>query len=268
MQSLPRSLLVAHSDARIHARLRDAVGREITVENVASWEELADKLSAAPPATLAVVDPYLGSGGGLAPELQRLLRELASVAVLAALELDPRRVGDLRALGEWGVAALILPEMHDAAIRQMLRAARQRALRLLLVRALPAGIGGRARSLFEAAAEAVVTGGQIDDLAGQLHVSLRTLNRQCADAGLPPPGQTLMWVRVLIAAALLDDPRRTVEGVATACGYASDSGLRRVFAQFLGEAPRALRREGAFERACAAFGDALEQGLEPLALSA
>ena len=60
-------------------------------------------------------------------------------------------------------------------------------------------------------------------------------------------------MRILLAAVLLDDPGRTVLSVAHACGYASDSSLRRAMQDFLGTGPSALRREGAFGRASRVF---------------
>ena len=86
------------------------------------------------------------------------------------------------------------------------------------------------------------------DLARQLRLSRRTLLRWCKRAELPPPRKLLAWMRILLAAELLDDPGRTVLTVAHACGYASDSGLRRVTQKFVGASPSELRRRGAFAR--------------------
>ena len=60
-------------------------------------------------------------------------------------------------------------------------------------------------------------------------------------------------MRILLAASLLDDPGRSVLSVARACGYASDSSLRRAMQDFLASGPTALRRAGAFNRASSAF---------------
>ncbi len=60
-------------------------------------------------------------------------------------------------------------------------------------------------------------------------------------------------MRILLASSLLDDPGRTVRSVACACGYASDSSLRRAMQDFLGMVPTALRSAGALDTAAAAF---------------
>ena len=60
-------------------------------------------------------------------------------------------------------------------------------------------------------------------------------------------------MRVLLACEMLDDPGRTVLSVANACGYSSDSGLRRITQKFLDASPTELRDKGAFKHAAAAF---------------
>ena len=54
---------------------------------------------------------------------------------------------------------------------------------------------------------------------------------------------------------ILYDPGRTVLSVAYACGYASDSSLRRAMQDFIGTIPTTLRREGAFARASKLFNE-------------
>ncbi len=252
-----------HPDAKFRARVRQAAGRDFEVQIIPSWEELTEALRRVSPAALVVVDPYRGSGrqAQLSPELRGLLREFPSIAVLAAVETQAgRRQADLRTLGQWGVMEIILVDEDDPqAITRLLLAVRGRPLQSLLERSLPANTTGRARSILNAAAEVAATGGQSEELAGTLHVSMRTLLRWCESAGLPPPRQLLAWMRILLAAELLDRPGCTVKDVASACGYSSDSGLRRVFSDFLGTNPKTLRQGSAFATASRAFGKALTQ---------
>src|SRR3712207_4948195 len=113
------------------------------------------------------------------------------------------------------------------------------------------------RSIVDAAAEVVAVGGHGRDLARSLQLSRRTLLRWCERAELPPPRKLLAWMRILLACELLDDPGRTVLSVAHACGYSSDSGLRRVTQKFVGSSPTELRRRGAFARASKVFLESL-----------
>jgi transcriptional regulator GlxA family with amidase domain len=124
-------------------------------------------------------------------------------------------------------------------------------------------LSGRARLLMMTAAEVVAAGARGRELARRLHLSERTVLRWSTRAGLPPPRRLLAWMRMLLAASLLDDPGRSVLSVAHACGYASDSSLRRAMQDFLGTGPTALRREGAFVRAAAVFVEELARTRAP-----
>lgn len=259
MQTVRRPLIVMHPDRVLQARVRQAAGKEFSFEIVSDWAAMSETLPRVSLAALVVVDPYLGCKAGLAPELRVLLGDFPTVAVLAALEVNARRYGDLRLLGKWGVMEVILLGEHDViAIATLLRSVRGRPLQSILERALPANTSGRARSILYTAAEVAAAGGQSDTLARALHGSMRTLLRWCDGQGLPPPRRILGWMRILLAAEMLEDSGRSVEGVALACGYASDSGLRRAFSDFLGESLGDVRRKGPIATASHAFRQALD----------
>lgn len=255
-----------HADAGFRERVKTACGDDYQFSSVGGWNDLHEAIRDSPPAALAVVDPYDGRryGGeanGLSPALRTLLAEYPSTAVLAALEVTPDRFDDLRTLGQWGVVQVISIDHDDTpySIAQRLKAARGRPLRALLEEVLPPETSGRARTILEAATDVVTVGEHGRDLAGSLHLSRRTLLRWCQRAGLPAPRRLLAWMRVLLAAELLDDPGRTVLSVAHTCGYASDSGLRRITQKFLGASPTTMREKGAFQMAAAAFVEALKE---------
>lgn len=233
-------------------------GKSYRCRFVTTWEALREAVADAPPAALVVVDPYEESardGRHLSPDLRALLWEFPSATVVAAMEIRPGRSHDLRTLGEWGVTDVISLEEDDTleAISRRLRAAQGRPLQALLDRSLPPTMTSRARSLLMTAAEVVSMGGRGRDLARALHLSERTVLRWSERAGLPPPRRLMACMRILLAASLLDAPGRTVLSVAYACGYASDSSLRRAMQDFLGTIPTTLRREGAFSRASRTF---------------
>lgn len=230
---------------------------------IQDWDDLRATAEDAPPASLVVVDPYLGSNGKktLSPHLRALLQDLPSTSVFAALRVTPPRADDLRTLGVWGVTQVISMGHDDTkrALAKRFRDARGGPLRALLREALPPETPGRARGIMDAAAEVIAVGGHGSDLAEQFGLSRRTLLRWCQRAGLPAPRTLMAWMRVLLAAELMDDPGRTVLTVARTCGYSSDSGLRRVITKFLGQSPGELRRKGAFAEAAAAFVQLLEE---------
>jgi AraC-like DNA-binding protein len=247
-----------HPNSAFRERVRRVGGKSFRCSFLPDWDALRAAVSEAPPAALLIVDPYATisrDGLQLAPELRALLWEFPSATVVAAMEVRPGRSHDLRTLGEWGVTDVISldDESTQEAITRRLRAAQGRPLQNLLQRCLPTTISGRARTLLMTAAEIVSMGGRGRDLARALHLSERTVLRWSERAGLPPPRRLMAWMRILLAASLLDDPGRTVLSVAYACGYSSDSSLRRAMQDFLGTIPTTLRREGAFARAAHVF---------------
>jgi AraC-like DNA-binding protein len=252
-----RPLIVMHSNSAFRERVRRVSGKTFDCSFLPDWESLRAAITDAPPAALLVVDPYAGANGDavLSPQLRALLWEFPSATVLAAMELRTGRSHDVRTLGEWGVTDIISIGEEDTheAISRRLRGAQGRPLQNLLQRCLPSSMSGRARTLLMTAAEVVSMGGRGRDLARSLHLSERTVLRWSERSGLPPPRRLMAWMRILLAASLLDDPGRTVLSVAFACGYSSDSSLRRAMQDFLGTIPTTLRREGAFSRASRLF---------------
>lgn len=258
MPPTPRPLYVLHQNASFCDRVRGVGVKTYQCRFVSTWDRLRHEVAEAPPAALVIVDPYEPAGSAvpqLSSHLRSLLWEFPSATVVAAMEIRPGQSRDLRTLGEWGVTDVISLEEDDTheAITRRLRAAQGRPLQSLLDRSLPSTLSSRARSLLMTAAEVVSMGGRGRDLARALHLSERTVLRWSERAGLPPPRRMMAWMRILLAASLLDDPGRTVLSVAYACGYASDSSLRRAMQDFLGTIPTTLRREGAFTRASQAF---------------
>jgi AraC-like DNA-binding protein len=253
MQSVSRVLLVLHGDEAFRDRVHKVGTARFRCWSVANWDALRDAIRDAPPAAIVVLDPYMEmpSRREPSPKLRSLLWEFPSVTVLAALSLKSERFRDYHILGEWGVTELIDIDEENTleAIERRLSAAYGRPIKRLLDRSLPPYVSGRARSILSSAAEVAASGGQGRDLARTLQLSERTLLRWCERTDLPPPRRVMAWMRILFAADLLDDPGRTVLSVAHACGYVSDSSLRRAMQDFLGIPPTALREQGAFSTA-------------------
>jgi AraC-like DNA-binding protein len=253
-----RTLLIMHPNGAFQDRVRSVSAKSFQCQSVSTWPDLRAAAAQAPPSTLLLLDPYRQNARGLwklTPELRGFLWEFPSITVVAAIDVRSGSSHDLRTLGEWGVADVISifeDDIGEGMLRR-LTLAQGRPLQNLLARSLPATVSGQSRTLLMTAAEVVSMGGKGRDLARALHLSQRTVLRWAERAGLPPPRRILAWMRILLASSLLDDPGRTVFSVACACGYASDSSLRRAMQDFLGTIPTHLRREGAFERATHAF---------------
>lgn len=256
-----RPILVLHGNGELRAAIRSLAGKDYSLREVPDWDALAGAIYEAPPSALVVVDPFAAPSGRSTASLRTLVQEFPSLPVLAAVTVTPDGGDDLVAVAEAGAVDIIVVGHDDTreALRERFRLAHSRPLKVLLDHLLPADMPGRSRAIVESAADVVTIGGCGRDLSAALRLGPRTLLRWTERSALPPPRQLLAWLRILVAAQLLDDPGRTVLSVALACGYSSDTGLRRVTQRFLGETPMSLRRRGrAFDAAGAAFLSTLE----------
>lgn len=258
MKKTRRQILVLHEDPVLRECLMGvARSGSGALEWVADWEALQDAVKSAPASAIVVVDPYAGmpNRGEISIELSALMNRYPSVAVVAAIEMRPGCIEDARRLGEYGVVQIIDldGELSGRHVAALLTAVCGRPLRTLVQRALPRYTGAAARSILATAARTVSEAGHGSDLARALHITPRTLSRWCRRAGLPPPRRLLAWMRVLLAAEMLDDPGRTVSDVAFACGYSADGSLRHAFRAFVDLSPTELRARGAFDTVAEGF---------------
>jgi AraC-like DNA-binding protein len=262
MRPAPRPLLVLHGDRALHERIQRAASGRFRTIPVRDWNQMREQISSAPPAAVILVDPYFAqeNGNGPSPHLYELLRAFPSCTVIAAMDSSPAKHRDLWTLGQWGVAEILQMDEDRSRIALSRRLVRARAqpLRRLLSHEAPIPFTGRARALMDAAVETVMTGGHPKDLARTLGFSPSTLLRWCERSQLPSPRRLLLWLRVLFAAALLDDPGHTVFSVGLACGYSGDQALRRAIRSVVPYTPTQLRELGAFETVSASFFRELE----------
>lgn len=257
MQPITRPLLLLHSDRALRERVRRACREWFEVRQVTTWADLREAVQESAPGALVVVDPYMDAtyGSALAPALHAFLLDFPSAAVIAALDIRVDAFRDIHAMGAWGVADILSLDQDATpeSITHLLLSVSGRRLAALLDESLPMAMPGRARSILMMASDVVSRGGHASDLADALQITRRTLLRWCEDAGLPPPRRIMTWMRLLLAAEMLDEPGRTVSSIAFACGYSSDTALRTALNMQLGKAAKELRRAGAFAMAVEAF---------------
>lgn len=266
MRTVTRPLLILHPDPVLQERVRRAAKGRFDPIPVSSWADLRASVATAPPAAVVVVDPFFQdtSRGGRrssrppapAEDLREILRAHPSATIVAGFDVTLPGYHDLWKLGQWGIAEIIQTgeDMTPDAVRRRLVTARAQPLRRLLSDEDSVFLTGRARSLIEAAVETVMVGGLPRDLARTLGMSPSTLLRWCERSQLPNPRRLILWLRVIFASTLLDDPGHTVFSVGVACGYSGDQALRRAIGAVLpGTTPSALREAGAFETVTRAF---------------
>lgn len=232
------------------------------MRRVPGWDALHDALREAHPSTVVLLHPYdENDPERLSPRVRELVGNFPSIPVAAVIPFDQEHFTDMKTLAGWNVSELVDPEweLNPATLSPRLRQAHGRPLKHRLESALPRHLTQQALTLLRAAVEVAVDGGGAPELAEHFGVEPRTVAGWCAHRGLPAPRRLQAWLRVLLAATLLEDPERTVVGVARACGYAKDHALRRAVREMLGEEDATLPREGAFDRVVRAFNAELRE---------
>ncbi|WP_420127571.1 helix-turn-helix domain-containing protein [Longimicrobium sp.] len=208
-------------------RMTAAGGVPHALRTAAGWAELFE-LAARTPAGLAFVDPYVG--GRLAePEIRCLRERHPRLEVVAYADFTGRAANDPFTLALLGVRAVVSlgagdePAALAASLDQHLNAG---VLDGVLAR-IAQGAPPHVRPWLSRALRSPTTPATAAELASLARCSPRTLRRTLRAAGLPPAEQLLAWRRLLHAAALLEDPRRSVESVARSLAFSSPSALRR-----------------------------------------
>lgn len=248
----PRSLLMLESDFRGRAEVLDGY----TVQRVAGWDVLRERVRSAPPSAVVLVRVR---GDAETGELRELIRATSSVPVVAAVSLHQSNAAALRTLLETGVSEIGSMD-GTSELRPLLptlRRAHARPLKRRLEERLPVWVPEDARTLIRAAAETVVDRGGREAFAGIFGVYVRTVADWCRELNLPPPRRLLGWVRVLLALTLLEEAHRTVISVALACGYKDNSSLKRAIENFTGTPALPSIRDQRFAPAFDRFADEL-----------
>jgi AraC-like DNA-binding protein len=231
------------------------------VREVASWEELAEVLPLAHPTSVVVLDPY-ETAEAPSDAFWRILERFPSVTVIPAFELQSERLDQMQAMLTGGVSEFLNLNREDtvtlAAAR--IKSAFARPFKRRIEAALSRHAGTEARTILLAAAEVCVRGHGPQELAAEFSIRSKTLATWCAAHGLPQPRRLFAWIRILLAAHLLEDTDRTRVTVAAACGYSTDRSLRRIIRRFVGPQPR----QPLYDAAARAFNAELRQCREDL----
>ena len=236
---------------------------EYRLRTVHGWDALEAAMADAAPSTVALVDPYTGQrrGDPPSPRLRELLWRRPSVPVVAALVLGAECVDDLVALRDWGVSEVLDLDLETTphALLPRLRGAHARPLKRRVDRVLSQYVSLDAAQMVYAACEVAADGGGAPELAARFGVEPRTVAAWCRREALPPPRRLQAWVRVLLAAALLEEPGRSVLNAARSSGYANDHALRRAMRDLAGGDPATLPRERLFAAAAERFNHELRE---------
>jgi AraC-like DNA-binding protein len=242
--------LLTHSE-ELEANLRLVIERPFAMKRVSDWTELKRSLRTAPQTAVCFVDAMVsvGSASGLAEGIREIGREFPLLAIVACVRVADCSSDVLAALQDWGAAEIldVEKEQTPAAVARRLELVKTLWAHRLFKRALPIKLSARGRTLLYAVADVAAEGGYVSELAAHLGVSRGTVTRWCAAAGVPEPRRMFSWTKLLLAADLLGDPRRSIESAARIAGFSSAASLASTTKSFTGLSPSDLRAAGPFE---------------------
>lgn len=259
--------------ARIAGALREVAGEVRfcrTLDEARALLAAADATTAGLPDGGAAGAPTSSVGGGVRALLvedadadgrstESLVREVRTrwphLAVLLYCQPGRTPSSSICALVQAGVHELVLRGIDDErhALRAALRAGEQRSVAALLLDRVrprvPLAVWPVVECFLRRAAEPVT----VDEVARTLGVHRKTLVNRLAAAGCPPPMVVRTWCRLLVVARLLEEPTRTLEGIALQLDFPSGTALRNQLRRHVGCTAQELRARGGLAHALPRF---------------
>lgn len=231
------------TDPRALQRLDDAVHGEHTVRHCASWQSL-ESACRDDSVTLAIVDLF-AEGKAHFDVIRRLKLRAERLTLVGYVTVTPDRARDLFDAGRAGLDGLLIAGQDDTptAFRAVLERAEARGVAQLL-RPQVAHFPGPVRDAIMVAvtrAHLRLTGQRLAEI---LRVPKRTLVTALTDAKCPPPQKLITWGRLIVAAQMLEDDKRTADGVARLLDFPSGSAFRNTCQRYVGATPHEIRANG------------------------
>lgn len=256
------------ASTRACARLQAAAGEEYEFIFADSWSEL-DALIRRVPVELVVVDPVRSDEVEVAA-VERLRAYYPSLAVVLYMPFAPSLADALLRLGSVGVhsACFIDHGDTDLSLRRALDEAAKYAVSEQIFEHIFEGLdldSDEIREAFRAALR------NVDDIRSALEwsrylgTSHRSFYRVFRSSGLPTPKTCLLWLRLMYAARLLEDPGYNLYDVVHRLGYSAPSNFWQHVQDTLGLKASELRYAVSFDTLLNRF---IAEHLQPAAARA
>jgi AraC-like DNA-binding protein len=245
-------ILALHTDPRARDVLRRAVaiaGAERSaqkLEYLESWRAMEDWMLRSGAGSVGVVDAYANGTFEIA-RISRLLRHNASASIVVYSDFANRPAEHVFRLCRAGVRAAITLGVDDGPLRvRSVLAAASNADRLDgLPTEMHQILGATAAKFFRTALSGTTKPYEPDDLALDLGLERRTLERTLQACGLPAPARLIAYCRLLHAARLMENSDRKITGIARILGFIDDSKLRKQFSMRVGACATEISRSDA-----------------------
>ena len=224
---------------RLKAAIRDR--HEVAVCD--DWDTLA-RTCERQPVRVAIVDPF-GDGAASFDNIRRLKLRLPRLSLILYVAASLERARDLFDAGRQGMDGLIIVDRDDSPIEflRVIGLAESRTLADVVRKQ----VSGEDSVVYDAVMLAITRAHERLSparLASLLSVPRRTLSQRLATAGYPAPLRLLTWGRLIVAAHMMEDRRRSADRVAASLEFPSGSAFRNTCNRYLHSTPTQIRMRG------------------------
>ncbi len=204
---------------------------------------------------LTVIEAAGGSNAAALLALRRLREGFPKHPVIAWCDVRAIEPQELLEIARAGVQDLIRHDLDELrhVFARIVASATQRAISYRILEELADLVPQRLHPLLSYVLEHSDEHLDRDGVAAVFGLSRRTLQNRLTDARLPPLRPFLTWCRLLVAAALLDEPGHTLDSVAAQLDFYDGPNLGTALRRYTGTNITRLRARGAFSEAIRAF---------------
>jgi len=196
------------------------------------------------PVRLALIDIFAGPQPHF-DRIRQIKRRLPRLTLIAYVKFDQDRARDLFDAGRQGMDGLVLAGQNDAprALLALVEQAESRNIGTIVRQSL-AGLDPVAVDALLVSVTRAHERLSPDALAQLIALPRRTVSAHLLRAGFPSTQRLLTWGRMIVAAHMLEEPRRSAQRVATALAFPSGSAFRNTCQRYLHAAPQEIRSRG------------------------
>jgi len=233
-------------------RVQGAVRGQHTLSPCHSWDEMISAC-ATEPVHLAIIDLF-ADGAASFERVRQLRTRFPRLTLVAYVTATPQHARDLFDAGRAGLDGLLLVDFDDSpqAVRIVVEQAEARGVAALL--------RFRLASMDPVARDAiliVITRAHMrltsHRLAETLSISKNVLLAKLRVERLPAPQKLIGWGRLIVAGQMLEDPKRSADGIARALDFPSGSAFRNMCQRYVGATPLEIRERGGVRHVTAQF---------------
>jgi len=224
-------------------RLRFAVRDRHELIVCESWDALMG-VCERQPVRLALIDLFADRETSF-DRIRRLKQRLPGLSLICYVSVTLDRARDLFDAGRHGMDGLVITDRDDAPMEllRIIDIAESRALADRVRRQL----SGTDSVVYDAVMLSITRAHERLSpvrLAKLLGMPSRTVSQRLYSAGFPSALRLLTWGRLIVAAHMMDDRRRSADRVAASLEFPSGSAFRNTCQRYLHASPREIRSRG------------------------